>query len=53
MCRHDLSDEEWAVIEPLLPRDTRGVPRVDGRRVINGHPLALPYGLAVARCTRR
>lgn len=36
MCRHDLSDEEWAVIEPLLPRDTRGVPRVDDRRVING-----------------
>jgi len=36
MCRHDLSDAEWAVIAPLLPNKSRGVPRVDDRRVING-----------------
>jgi transposase len=36
MRRHELSDEEWAIIEPLLPNKPRGVPRVDGRRVING-----------------
>jgi hypothetical protein len=36
MRRHELSDEEWAIIEPLLPRKSRGVPRVDDRRVING-----------------
>lgn len=26
----------WAVIEPLLPTNSRGVKRVDDRRVING-----------------
>jgi transposase len=36
MRRHELTDYEWAVIEPLLPRNSRGVPRVDDRRVING-----------------
>lgn len=36
MRRHELTDQEWAVIEPLLPQNSRGVPRVDDRRVING-----------------
>ena len=36
MRRHELCDDEWAIIEPLLPRKSRGVPRVDDRRVING-----------------
>lgn len=36
MDRHDLTDAEWAIIEPLLPTKVRGVPRVDDRRVING-----------------
>ncbi len=36
MARFDLSDAEWAVIEPLLPNKPRGVPRVDDRRVVNG-----------------
>jgi transposase len=36
MSRHDLTDFEWSVIEPLLPRKSRGVPRVDDRRVLNG-----------------
>lgn len=31
-----LSDEEWAQIEPLLPRGRRGAHRVDDRRVISG-----------------
>jgi transposase len=34
--RFDLSDKEWAIIEPLLPNKPRGVPRVDDRRVLNG-----------------
>jgi transposase len=34
--RFDLSDEEWAIIEPLLPLKTRGPDRVDDRRVLNG-----------------
>ena len=35
--RHELTDEQWAVIEPLLPLSgAKGRPRVDDRRVING-----------------
>ncbi len=34
--RYELSDSEWAIIDPLLPRKSRGVPRVDDRRVLNG-----------------
>ncbi|GLQ78000.1 hypothetical protein GCM10007881_15160 [Mesorhizobium huakuii] len=36
MSRYDLTDFEWRVIEPLLPNKSRGVPRVDDRRVLNG-----------------
>jgi transposase len=36
MARFDLSDFEWSVIQPLLPQKSRGVPRVDDRRVLNG-----------------
>jgi transposase len=31
-----LSDNEWARIEPLMPRGRRGAHRVDDRRVISG-----------------
>jgi transposase len=35
--RHDLSDEEWARLEPLLPVSAgRGRPWADHRTVING-----------------
>ena len=36
MDRHDLTDFEWSVIAPLLPQKSRGVARVDDRRVLNG-----------------
>ena len=36
MARYDLTDFEWRVIEPLLTMKSRGVPRVDDRRVLNG-----------------
>lgn len=36
MNRYDLTDFEWRVIQPLLPNKSRGVPRVDDRRVLNG-----------------
>lgn len=36
MARFDLTDYEWSVIQPLLPQKSRGVPRVDDRRVLNG-----------------
>jgi transposase len=32
--RYELSDDGWALIGPMLPNKTRGVPRV--RRVLNG-----------------
>jgi transposase len=34
--RYELSDAEWAIIKPLLPRKSRGVARVEDRRVLNG-----------------
>jgi len=36
MARFDLTDQEWAMIAPLLPNKPRGVPRQDDRRVLNG-----------------
>ena len=36
MARFDLSDEEWAVIAPLLPTKTRDPQRKDDRLVLNG-----------------
>ncbi|SFY35602.1 Putative transposase of IS4/5 family, partial [Paracoccus pantotrophus] len=36
MARYDLSDEEWRLVEPLLPRAGKGKHRVDDRRVVNG-----------------
>lgn len=29
---HELTDEEWAIIEPLLPKRSRALPRVGDRR---------------------
>ncbi|EAQ33435.1 ISBm1, transposase orfA [Nitrobacter sp. Nb-311A] len=36
MARFDLTDFEWSVIQPLLPNKSRGVARVDDRRVLTG-----------------
>ena len=44
--RFDLTDEEWVVIEPLLPKGGRGPERVDDRRVINGIFYILGTGAA-------
>jgi transposase len=45
--RHELSDEQWQVIEPLLPvSGARGRPRVDDRRVINGMLFKAKTGVA-------
>jgi transposase len=32
--RYELSDFEWAIIEPLLPNKPRGVPRSDGIQIV-------------------
>jgi transposase len=34
--RCELSDTEWSIIRAMLPTKTRGVPRADDRRVLNG-----------------
>jgi transposase len=34
--RYELSDFEWAAIKPFLPNKSRGVRRVNDRRVLNG-----------------
>lgn len=36
MARFDLSDDEWNVIAPLLPVQTRGPARKDDRTILNG-----------------
>ncbi len=47
MRRHELTDEQWQVIEPLLPASgTKGRPRVDDRRVINGMLFKAKTGVA-------
>jgi transposase len=44
MARFDLTDQEWALIKPLLPNKPRGVARVDDRRVLNGIFFVLRTG---------
>jgi transposase len=44
MTRFDLTDFDWAVIQPLLPTKVRKVNRVDHRRVQNGIFLAASDG---------
>jgi transposase len=45
-----LSDEQWARIEQHLPRDVRGVARVDDRRVISGIVHVLRSGCRWCDC---
>ncbi|WP_148560956.1 IS5 family transposase [Magnetospira sp. QH-2] len=40
-----LSDKQFERLQPLLPNKTRGVPRVDDRRVISGIIHVLRHGL--------
>lgn len=48
MNRHELTNEQWAVIEPLLPkrRKGRGRPRADDRQTLNGILWVLKTGCA-------
>ncbi len=44
--RHELSDEEWALLEPLLPaQSTGGRPFRDHRTVLNGILLRVRTGI--------
>jgi transposase len=42
--RYELTDHEWVAIKPMLPNKSRGVPRVNDRRVLNGIFWALRSG---------
>jgi transposase len=45
--RHELTDEQWQVVEPLLPvSGAKGRPRIDDRRVINGMLFKAKTGVA-------
>jgi hypothetical protein len=48
-----LSDDDWAQIEPLLPRGRRGARRVDDRRVISGIMHMPAFGCPLARLSAR
>ncbi len=47
--RYELSDFEWAAIKPFLPNKSRGVRRVNDRRVLNGIFWVLRSGAPLAR----
>ena len=54
MSRHELTDEQWAIIEPLIPKPKpgRGRPRADDRRTLNGIIYVLKIGCAWADLPR-
>src|SRR5919202_959378 len=44
------SEEQFKKIQPLLPNDVRGVPRVDDRRVLSGIVHVIKHGLRWSDC---
>ena len=46
MARFDLTDDEWSVIQLLLPAQGRGPQRRDDRQVLNGIFYVLRTGIA-------
>lgn len=36
MRRRELTDQEWELFAPLMPRAATGRPRVEDRQVVNG-----------------
>ena len=42
--RFDLSDEEWVLLEPLLPKSRRSA-RVDDRKIVNAIFYVLRTGM--------
>ena len=45
-----LSDDEWARLEPLMPRGRRGAHRVDDRRIVSGIVYMLRCGARWRDC---
>ncbi|MEU7688322.1 IS5 family transposase [Streptomyces spectabilis] len=46
MRRHELTDQEWELLAPLIPRATTGRPRVEDRQVINGMVYKIRTGIS-------
>ncbi|MEV6686673.1 IS5 family transposase [Streptomyces sp. NPDC051130] len=46
MRRHELTDFEWELLTPLIPRAGRGRPRAEDRRVINGMVYKIRTGVS-------
>ncbi|MGI5380556.1 IS5 family transposase [Streptomyces sp. CA-251387] len=46
MRRHELSDREWELLAPLIPRAATGRPRVEDRQVINGMVYKIRTGIS-------
>ncbi|WP_374215543.1 transposase [Streptomyces sp. RKCA744] len=44
--RHDLTDHEWELLAPLIPRASTGRPRVEDRRLINGMVYKIRTGIS-------
>ncbi len=44
--RHDLTDREWELLAPLLPRAATGRPRIEDRRVVNGMVYKIRTGVS-------
>ncbi|MEU8779785.1 IS5 family transposase [Streptomyces sp. NPDC048606] len=44
--RHELSDAEWELVQPLLPRPVMGRPRLDDRTTLNGIVWKFRTGVA-------
>ncbi|MEU4659510.1 transposase [Streptomyces sp. NPDC023723] len=44
--RHELTDQEWRLLAPLIPRAATGRPRVEDRRVINGMVYKIRTGIS-------
>ncbi|MET9648512.1 IS5 family transposase [Streptomyces syringium] len=44
--RHELTDQEWALLAPLIPRVITGRPRVDDRRLVNGMVYKIRTGIS-------
>ncbi|WP_145797010.1 transposase [Kitasatospora atroaurantiaca] len=44
--RHELSDADWDLLRPLLPKSSTGRPRLDDRTVLNGIVWKFRTGVA-------
>lgn len=44
--RHELTDQDWELLAPLIPRAVTGRPRVEDRQVINGMVYKIRTGIS-------